>query len=734
MPAGAPAESAPVDRGERRWFWRPWLAGLLGIACCANSLPNGFTYDDKEIVRDNPDIRSGANWPAIWFGEWWASRGVRAETPDPRRDRLYRPLTLQTFALDYAVGGQTPDGRPRPVGFHVVNVFLHGLVCALAWRFGERVTGDRLVAGLAACIFAVHPIHSEAVANVVGRAELLAAMFLLGGLLLVSPPSAGAARAGSSDAPRPGQRRLAAACFLAALLSKESAVCYPVLAALVLAPAFVRPAAKRRRGSRWLALGVLLALPLVVYLPLRLVALDGFLIRSGPPHAVFNPLVEAGGGGRVIGALTIVGHYVRLMLFPLSLSSDYGRDVISPERIDAHTALGAAVVLAGVLFVAALVRRRAGAPREWRVAARLVTLLAASYALISNTFTLIGVAAAERLFYFPSLPAALLLALGAAALWRTGLGRRYALCSAGMAALVLGLLAARTIARNPDWRSDRTLVLGDVAGRPQSAMLQCFAGRVLLEEADELTAPDAKRQVLKQADRRLDQSLRIVLRNPYALHMRGRVRAGLLDYPAALANLRLAVRLYPYDAEARAFAERVQAAYRGDAMLRETLAAELARFPDDAVLQQRLGETLYRLGDSDAALAALRRTVELDPSEIEARRLIGEVLASQRRSDEALAALREALALDPQNWLTHLNLSAVLSESAPDLALDHALEAQRLRPDEFSASANVAEALALNGHLDEAVAHFRRLLIELAPDDEQRPYVERRIQELRAPP
>src|SRR5690606_26123755 len=159
-----------------------------------NTLPNGFVYDDVAMVRDNPRIASPLNFRDIWLTGWWDHAGERAALARPGQDRLYRPLTLFTFAINDALGGA------RPLGFHAANVLLHAAACALLWMLAMRVFAMPRAATAAALLFAVHPAHAEAVASVVGRAELLAAALMLAGLIaLLRRPervSAGAVAAG----------------------------------------------------------------------------------------------------------------------------------------------------------------------------------------------------------------------------------------------------------------------------------------------------------------------------------------------------------------------------------------------------------------------------------------------------------------------------------------------------------------------------------------------------------
>ena len=191
----------------------------LGAVCFLNSIANDFVYDDVVIVRDNPRVRALSNFPGIWLSDWWQPQDRDQEVERRHRDRLYRPLTLFTVALNYAFGGLHPSG------FHAVNVTLHAIVCLLVWLVVQRLFGDAAVSSCAALLFAVHPVHSEAVANVVGRAEILAALFMLLGLLVLLPVR---------RVPSWSRVAGAAVLFLAALFSKETAVCYFPVVLIVL--------------------------------------------------------------------------------------------------------------------------------------------------------------------------------------------------------------------------------------------------------------------------------------------------------------------------------------------------------------------------------------------------------------------------------------------------------------------------------------------------------------------
>jgi len=173
----------------------------LAVAACAvivylGALWNEFVWDDQVIVLGNPLVQTWAGLATAFASPYW---------PPFVGGYLYRPLTLLTYVLDWHIGGAA--------WFHVVNLSWHAGVSALVAVLARRWAGDAaaLVAGM---LFAVHPVHVEAVANVVGRAELMAAAFTL------------LAVYAAVEADRPVW---SAVCWALGLLSKEVAVVAPAL-------------------------------------------------------------------------------------------------------------------------------------------------------------------------------------------------------------------------------------------------------------------------------------------------------------------------------------------------------------------------------------------------------------------------------------------------------------------------------------------------------------------------
>ena len=427
---------------NKRLVWTLVLAGAC-VLPFANGLTGDFTYDDKAIVRDNPRIRSpGAFKQILETGYFGRPKGTGTN---------YRPALLASYAVQWWIHG----GRPVP--FHAVNLLLHILVTAMLVRFF-------LAAGLAeplafgtGLLFAVHPIHVEAVTSVVGRAETLAALFALLFVGLTAQVPAG----GRWSA----LRYLAAfLCLFLGILTKESAAVAPLLALLLLyvraeGGPWARVRASLRRGAVLVA-GSVLVLAGVFFL--RAQVLGGLL--KGDKTAIFaleNPLAPLSALDRVINASALLFRYLGRCVMPLLLTAD--ESAWSLPVLRGQDLLAFVWPLLLLLLTAAALR---ALPRVPGLAFGFLFFVAA-FAVTANILFPIGTVFAERLAYLPSAGVCLMLAwviLGPAPRWTaTPRGRLAALVT------VAAFFGARTAVRNVVWRDDLTLFSNLVATSPNSA-------------------------------------------------------------------------------------------------------------------------------------------------------------------------------------------------------------------------------------------------------------------------
>ncbi len=306
---------------------------------------------------------------------------------------LYRPLTTATYWLQYRISGD--DAR----SFHLLNILLH-IFCSLGiFELAARLLSHRGAALFAAALFAVHPIHVEAVANVVGRAELLACGFSIAACLAFASFIEANKRAGLL-------LFLSAALFAAAIFSKESA-----LTMLPLIPLFAWMAAGARttqRTRRSAAGSAALLISAALYLEARLLVLgENFLVSADLRYFhPENPLFGYGFTDRVIPGLKLFGDYLRQMLLPASLKIDYSLGYWDFWNSVYSVSGAVSLAAAGLLFALAI----DAADRNVKFFAAWT---AVTFALTCNVIVVIGTVMADRLAYLPSagflcLPAALL--------------------------------------------------------------------------------------------------------------------------------------------------------------------------------------------------------------------------------------------------------------------------------------------------------------------------------------
>jgi tetratricopeptide (TPR) repeat protein len=336
---------------------------------------------------------------------------------------------------------------PSPTSYHLVNVVLHGLVSLLVFYFARTLLSSTWLATVTALLFAVHPIHTEAVASIVGRAELLAAFCVLVTLL-------GFIHGRRSE----GRRRtlwitVSSVAFLAGLLAKEGA--FAALPLLVVVDAWLfRKDELLRRVTR------LIPYVLVVFaaLVLRWFAI-GTLGSAAPTDLLDNPLAHVSWVSRLRTATVILWEYVSQLAFPWHLSADY-----SFNQIEVITSWLDPRFLAACSLLLAI-----GAGLVWaafRAPAVVIatSLMLAPLAITANVLFPIGTIKAERLLYLPSIGWCL---LGA---WiASRIVRLHPRATIAVLTILVIAYAGRTWERNTVWADNLSLFQATVASSPSSA-------------------------------------------------------------------------------------------------------------------------------------------------------------------------------------------------------------------------------------------------------------------------
>jgi len=608
------------------------LAGpILALLLYIPTLGHGFVFDDRGVIEANPLMQDIRDLPRLVAAPYW-------NAPQHART-LYRPLTSASLALDRALSGS------RPAWFHAVNVALHALATLLVAGLAlDLLPGRPVGAAVAAALFAVHPVHVEAVAGIVGRAEVLAA---IGVLLAVACHRRALSAASGRFLP---WAAAAWAAVLGGALSKESAIAAPLI--VLLAERLMPAAASAPRGRRPM-LHAGYGLVVLAYLGARAAVLGTIGIGQPIPF-VDNPAASAGPlAGRLTGLGTLA-RYARLLLWPDRLAADYSYDQIPVIRslLDPLAVLGLLVLVAVVAGGLLLVRR---AP----ACAFGLLFMAASAALTTNVVLFIGTLLAERLMYLPSVGLCL---LGGWAVGRAT-GPKARLVAVAVAAAAVLLLAGRAWARIPEWKDDFALYQSAARVSPRSARIRYNLGNAYLK---------------------------------------------LGRFADAETNYREALRIYPefQDARVNLGMALVQLGRPQDALafLEETARLD----PKSADLAVNLGTAYQALGDEARAEAAFRRALELDPRSARAWNNLGSIELHRGSAGAAATTIARAVDLDPRMAIFRINLADALNAAArKGEAAEQFREAFRIDPDLPEAHRGMGEVALEAGDLVTAEREFR---------------------------
>ena len=702
------------------------LAALWALVLVAysNSFQSGLVFDNYGVLAMDPRIRATApeNLAAVFTEGYWHVNSASG---------LYRPLTTLSYLFNDAILG---DGL-QPPGYHWINLALHLANVSLVYALGLVLLSEWALAFALAALWGLHPLLTESVTNIIGRADLLAGFGVLAGLL------AYIRGLGSSGAGRNGWFVVVIAAQAIGLFSKENAA---VLPGLMLLYDLLWPsrATWRVRAPMYAAL----ALPFAAF----------FWVRStigAHLQVAFaeNPLVRADFLAARLTAIKIIGRSLGLFLWPVSLSNDY-----SFNSIPVFSWSGAQV--AATLLALALCLALLAAGFLWRTklpaAAFFIGFFFVALLPTSNLLITIGAIMAERFLYLPAIGLAGLVVLAIYAVAQRFGNARIAWVAT--AAICLAL-AARTYARNSDWRDDLTLWSSAVRVSPDSARAHNALGNALDKAGRRADAVAEYRAALRIRPDYAEAHLSL----GNALLADGHIQDAIAEYQASLKaapdysrahnGLGIALLRIPgRDAEARAEFETAVRINPELAEAHANLANSLAKIPgrmNDAVPEWQTAERLnpdiadphYRLaqfyaqtsGHNAEAIAEYEAAVSLQPDLVDAHYALGNLLLQNPATvPQAVNELHTAVRLRPDFAEAHNNLANALAQNLGTLqqAIAEWQTAIHLRPDMVEAHYNLGNALSeVRGRLPDAIAEVEAAY-RLRPD----PQIKQTLDRLRA--
>jgi tetratricopeptide (TPR) repeat protein len=628
---------------------------VIAFLVYANTIGHGYTVDDATVIAKNEITQKGVGA----LGEIFTTP-YRAGFWD-RDEGLYRPLSVAMFAIEHDLWPE------EPMPGHVINILLFVLTTALVFITVRKLFpgDDILLPFITALLFAIHPIHTEVVANIKSRDEILCLLF---GLLCISFLT------DHVNEKKLKYLLLSMLMYFLSFLSKESAI--TLLAVFPLVVWFRTEKGKQLRWSPLIGLTAVATASMVIrYLVL------GSMTGTAEHQLINNSLLAADGFPERLGsALTIMGKYLYLLIIPHPLSFDYSYNQIPLTGLFTLPALAALMICAS-LFYRAIKQLPKKGPDAFGILFFFITI-----SLVSNILFLIESSMAERFLYMPSF--GYCLGVSWALVRFTSNNKAHVGSLTGriksspiLAGILLVFLVSygyKSISRNACWKDNITLLEQDVRTSPSSARIRyAYGSALLIEKAFQEDDPVRKSNYLAGSVEQLEKGVSI-----------------LSTYSDAWYHLGLAYKELGNGTEAvRAF---------------ETARSQKTFDKPEFYIASGIAYGMTK--DFDNAIADLRHASSLDPQNAEAFNNMGLYYSDKGVPDSSLIALNEAIRLNPEfpeAWYNKGNTLAQMQDF--DGAIAAYTTAIGYRPEYTDAMLNIGNSHAALQRYEQALEWFHRV-------------------------
>ncbi|TFK00698.1 serine/threonine-protein kinase Nek2 [Platysternon megacephalum] len=637
------------------------LAGLCAL-CYGNSLRGEFVHDDVWAIVNNPDVRAAAPWAGVFANDFWG-KGMAENTSH----KSYRPLCVLTFKLNILLAGM------NPFYFHAVNVILHCLVTlVLMYTCDKAVFKDGRLAFVTALFFAVHPIHSEAVTGIVGRADVLACLLFLLAFLSYNR-SVDHFYVGEHFPPTASPFFLLLSLFLGtcAMLVKETGVtvfgvCL-VYDLLFLSYNRLRLylTASNNQNFLYTARPFLKRAALVISYVILVLYFRFWIMGGSMPMfseqdnpASFSPYLLT----RFLTYSYLLAFNSWLLLAPITLCYDWqvGSIPLIESIWDVRNL--ATVLLVVVMILLSLHCITAFKKLEHREVLVGLLFLVFPFIPASNLFFRVGFVVAERVLYMPSMGYCILVVHGLKKLcaW---LNRWGATALTLSALLLLLLFSWKTLKQNEIWLSRESLFSSGVQTLPHNAKVHYNYANFLKDQGRN-----------SEAIYHYKTALKLYPRHASALNNLGTLTKDLVE---AKEYYRRALQLNPQH--------------------------NRALF--------NLGNLLKSQGKKEEAVFLLRDSIKYGPEFADAYSSLASLLAEQEQFKEAQEVYQAGIENCPESSDLHNNYGVFLVDTgAPERAVSHYQQAIWLSPNHYVAMVNLGRLYRSLGQNKEAEAWYKRAL------------------------
>ncbi|KAI1883358.1 hypothetical protein AGOR_G00230600 [Albula goreensis] len=695
---------------------------LVCALCYSNSIHGEFVHDDVWAILNNPDVRPGSSLRSIFFNDFWGKRMA-----DNTSHKSYRPLCILTFKLNVVLGGMTP------LYFHVVNVSLHCAVTVVLMVVCERnVFEDSRLAFLSALLFAVHPIHTEAVSGIVGRADILACLlFLLAFLSYIRSVGGGSCVEEGAPPTLSGWSLLLSLLLGAcAMLVKETGI--TVFGVCVLYDGLVlchKPLVRSLSGGRvrnlprlfapYIRRTCVISLYVAVIMSFRIWVMGGSmpLFSEQDNPASFSPHLLT----RFLTYCYLLAFNAGLLLAPVVLCYDWQVGSI-PLVESVWDVRNIAALLLGVVMVClclhCLQSLQGALEREVIVG---VLFLVFPFIPASNLFFRVGFVVAERILYMPSMGFCILVVHGLNRLCAL-VGRWGAAALTVSVLLLLLLFSWKTVQQNQIWLSREALFRSGIQTLPHNAKVHYNYANFLKDQgrshaaihhyqtalrlyprhASAMNNLGTLTRHLEEAERYYRRALEINPQHNRALFNLGNLLKSQGKEEEAERLLRDSILYGPHFADAYSSLASLFAEQKRFAEANEIYLQGIENCPDSSDLHNNYGVFLVDTGESDRAAVHYQNAVRLKPTHYVAMVNLGRLLRSSTDNKQAEAWYKRALQVVRKvEILTPLG-ALYYNTGRYEEALQIYREAAALKPDSADILLALAQVLAMAGRTKEA--------------------------------
>lgn len=410
------------------------LSFVLSFLIFGNGISGDFIFDDVTVVQNRPDVKDSGNFLNLFISPYHQNMP---------KTGLYRPFTMASYAINHYLGGSV-------AGFHIVNIIIHALNSFLVFWLVNYLFKNKFLAYSTFLLFLTHPIHTEAVTSIVGRAELWAFFWSLITIYFFINKNT----------------LLSLISFLLALLSKEIAITIiPVIF-------YIDWVLFKNKLFLTVKKVLFFALPLGVYSILRYIVLGKYFAEDAVTTMVTNPLKFVSLSERIFTAFKVLYLYIQKLVWPAHLSADYSYNSITviSNPLDPYSLLG--ITFFGLLLLLMFYRKTNKTELAFGSLFFLIP-----YLMISNLIKPVGTIMGERLMYLPSFGFILLISYLLLKLAER-VGRKFAFAVLILIAVFYGV---GTVTRNRDWHDAKTLFSATVKTVPNSLIARAALAAVYIK-------------------------------------------------------------------------------------------------------------------------------------------------------------------------------------------------------------------------------------------------------------